>query len=265
MKNPHKIASFLVLALSLPLPCPAAQAGGKHLEVMAPMCRQNDLLGRPHRVTEHSYESSEGKPEALESVSHWEYDKDGNELRNETFDSSQRKVESQIYTYDAEGTWISLTEEADGELSRHRIAIDAKTRRITKVNSESKQTEFITYSEGGFEVESITRNAEGKAVEKVTLQRNAAGKEEHVLFEEPPGKTTTEFFLEWTPEGFQMTATLIMHDNDGAKIITSYEYPETDAAGNWLTQIQKQVLQEKNGERIRLPTVTVKRTISYHP
>ncbi|MES2507742.1 MAG: hypothetical protein V4599_13635 [Verrucomicrobiota bacterium] len=254
------------LGISLLIFMPAmVQADGKHLEVMAPLCRQNDFHGKPHLVTESSFESPEGDHDKLESVKRSEYDKDGNAIRVETFDSSNRKTDSEIYTYDEGGTWVSLVELSEGTQTAFQIFVDLKTKRIAKVDQRSKNTEFISYSEQGFELGSITQTIAGKTLEKTTFRRNALNKEEHVLFEEPIGKKTSEFIIQWLPEGFERTSTIIMHDKDGDQFVMTYEYPEIDSAGNWLTQIEKSVLILKNGEKRSLPTVTNKRKISYYP
>lgn len=264
MRNLQVNGMRLALGLLLALPT-MVQAGGKHLEVMAPLCKQSDFHGKPHRVTESTFESSDGKNPKLESVKQSEYDKDGNAIRIETFDESNQKTDSEIYAYDADGTWVSLVELTEGAQTTFQIFIDLKTKRIAKVDQGSKNTEFISHSERGFALGTIIRTAAGKIVEKTTFKRNALDKEENVLFEEPAGKKTTEISIQWTDKGMESSSTLIMHDKDGDRFVMTYEYPEIDAVGNWLTQIEKKVLILKNGEQRPLPTVTHQRTITYHP
>jgi hypothetical protein len=256
-----------LLILCLLLPFIAAHAGGKHLEIMAPLSKQSDFKGKPHKVTETTYEASEttGQPR-LESTEYSEYDKDGNPLRIETFDASNRKTDSEIYGYDAEGTWISLIEQSKNSPQKTlKIFLDQPGKRIARVDQRSKETEFYSYSQSGFELATALHTTAGRVIDKTTFKRNRADKEEHVLFEEPPGNKTTEISVTWTAQGFEESTTMTFHNRDRDKIVVTYEYPDVDPTGNWLTQIQKQVLHRANGETSPMPTETVKRTITYHP
>lgn len=202
--------------------------------------------------------------ETLESVKKSEYDQDGNALRIESFDASDRKTSSDVYGYDEGGNWTSLIEEADGSVTNYLVFADPKTKRIAKVHSRSKDTEFITYTEQGFESATLTQTSTGRILEKTTIRRNSSQQEENVLFEEPPGTKTTEFQIQWSDRGFESRSVLVMHDKGGDQMVIQFEYPDVDAQGNWLTQIEKRVLMLKNGDKRTLPTVINKRTLSYH-
>ena len=248
------------------LPFTTAFAGGKQLEIMAPHSRQQDFHGKPKQVIERCFESRDGKESKLTSTKKYEYDADGNALRIETFDAAGKRTDSEIYQYDAEGTWVALVEQSGGELPKtSRIFLDPLSKRIAHVDAKSKQTEFYMYSPQGFELSTITKSANGNVVEQTTMKRNAANKEELVVFEEPPGKKTSEISIQWSEKGFQIQETLIMHDQGGDRIVITYEHPEVDAAGNWIIEIKKQVMHQANGEVIPLPTETTKREIKYHP
>ncbi|MDZ4402346.1 hypothetical protein [Prosthecobacter sp.] len=248
------------------LPLTVALGGGKHLEIMAPLSRQQDFHGKPQQVIERCFEGDDGKAPKLLSTTRSEFDADGNALRIEEVDEVEKKTDSEIYQYDAEGTWTALVEQSGGASpTTFRIFLDAASRRIAHVDAKSKQTEFYTYSAQGFELGTVTKTSTGKVEEQTTMQRNAANKEERVVFEEPPGKKTTEMSIQWSDKGFQTQETMIMHDEGGDRIVVTFEYPEVDAAGNWLVQIKKQVLHQAKGETIPLPTETNKREIKYHP
>jgi|GEM_PF-4701382 len=243
-----------------------ALADGKHLEIMAPISRQHDFHGKPQQVIERCFESTDGKENKLISTKKSEYDPEGNALRIESFDASNKTTESEIYQYDAERTWVALIEQSGGALpTTFRIFLDQPSKRIAHVDSKTKQTEFYTYSAQGFELSTITKSATGKTLEQTTMKRNAANKEEQVVFEEPPGKKTSEISIQWSDKGFQVQETLIMHDQGGDRIEITYEHPEIDAAGNWIIEIKKQVMHQANGSTIPLPTETTKREIKYHP
>ncbi|MDI1314405.1 hypothetical protein [Prosthecobacter sp.] len=248
------------------LPFTVAQGGGKHLEIMAPLSRQHDFFGKPHQVTERCFESTGGKESKLMSTKHSEYDPEGNALRIETFNEANKKTDSEIYKYDAEGTWTTLVEQSGGSASTtFHIFLDPASRRIAHVDARTKQSEFYSYSVQGFELGTTMKTAAGKVVERTMFQRNSANKEEHVVFEEMPGKMTTEFSIQWLEKGFESGSTMIMHDEGGDRIVMSYEYPEVDVTGNWIVQVKTQVLHQTSGERVSLPTETTKREIKYHP
>lgn len=256
----HRILWFTLLPLTLAL------GGGKHLQIMAPMSRQQDFHGKPHQVIERCFEESDGKASKLLSTKRSEFDADGNALRIEELDEVEKKKESETYQYDAEGTWTGLVEQSDGTFpTTFRIFLDQPSRRIAHTDAKSKQTEFYLYSDQGFELSTIKKTSTGKVLEQTTMKRNAANKEEQVVFEEPQGKKTTEISIEWNYKGFQSQETMIMHDQGGDRIVMTYDYPEVDAAGNWLVQIKKSLLHQANGERIPMPTETTKREIKYHP
>lgn len=257
----HRLAFFFLLPIAT-----TALAGGKHLDIMAPLSRQHDLRGKPHQVTERCYELADGKARELVSTKRAEYDAEGNGRRIENVDVAEKKTDTETYQYDAEGTWIGLVEQSGGSLPvTFRIFLDAASRRVAHVDGKSKQTEFYTYSEQGYELGTVTKTSTGKVVDQTTMKRNAANKEELVVFEEPPGKKTAEISIRWSDQGFQMAETMIMHDQGGDRMEMSYEYPEVDAAGNWLVQIKKVVVHQANGDRFPLPTETTERVITYHP
>lgn len=265
MKKPR--VSAAIFSLGILLSFVFSYAGGKHLAVMAPDSRQNDLKGKPHKVVLRSLESSEGGGQpALVSTTTSEYDKDGNSIFTETVDASNKKTDFEKRGYDAEGTWVSLVEMEEGSPQKTMsIFIDASTKRIAKVDQNSRQTEFISYSEHGFEVGTVTQTAAGKVVEKTTIRRNSSDKEEHVVFEEPPGKKTSEISIRWNAQEFEEGTTFTMYDKEGGRIVITFEYPDVDPAGNWLTQIKKQVLHTADGMQVPMPTEINKRTITYHP
>lgn len=247
-------------------PLTMALGGGRHLEIMAPLSHQHDLKARPQQVTERCFESSAGKGLHLISTKRSEYDPEGNALRIETFDAANKKTGFETYQYDTQGTWVILVEQSEGALpTTFQIFLDEASRRIAHVNSKTKQTEFYTYSNQGFELSSIIKSATGKVIEQTTMQRNAANKEKRVLFEEPPGKKTSEILVQWSDKGFESESTMIMHDEGGDRIVMHYEHPELDASGKWIVQIKTQTLHQANGEKVPLPTETTKREIKYHP
>ncbi len=257
------IHRFILLAF---VPFTIAFGGGKHLEIMAPMCQQSDFKGRPHHVFERCFESSESEASHLVSTARKEYDPDGNALRLEEFDASNKKTDSEVYQYDADGTWVFLIEQTEASFPKtFQIFLDLASRRIAHVEAKSKQTEFYTYTEQGFELGTSTKSSTGKIIEQTSFRRNISNKEERVIFEEPAGNKTTEILIEWSEKGFEKQSTMIMHDRGGDRIVSTFEYPEVDAVGNWLTCVKKRELHQSNGEKVPMATETLKREIRYHP
>ena len=254
----------LLLCIAL-FPLSLALAGGKHLEIMAPLSRQEDFQGKPQLVVERCYEEEPGTAPKLLSTSRSEFDAAGNKLRDEEVDEEEKTKETETYQYDAEGTWTGLVEQSGNSLPiTYRIFLDPATRRIAQVDAKSKETEFYIYSEQGFEMGTIKKTASGQVIEQTTMKRNAANKEEHILFEEK-GKKAFEISIRWSDKGFQMQEEMIFHADGGDRMVANYEYSEFDAAGNWIVQIKKQVMHQANGERMSLPDEITKREIKYHP
>lgn len=254
-----RILLFTLFPLSLAL------GVGKHLEIMAPMSLQHDFQGKPHQVIERCHEEESGKAPKLLSTKRSEFDQDGNVVRIEEVDEVEKTKETETYQYDAEGTWTVLVEQSGSDLPiTYRIFLDKASRRIAHVDGRSKETEFYTYSEQGFEMGTIKKTAAGQVVEQVTMKRNALNKEEHVLFEEK-GKKAFELSIRWSDKGFQTHEEMILHAEGGDRFVTTYEYPEVDAAGNWIVRIKKQVMVQANGERVSVPDEVCKREIKYHP
>lgn len=172
---------------------------------------------------------------------------------------------TETYQYDTEGTWTGLVEQSGSSSPiTYRIFLDKASRRIAHVDAKSKQTEFYSYSEQGFEISTIKKTAAGQVVEQVVMKRNAANKEEQVVFEEK-GKKTTEIIIRWSDKGFQTHEEMIQHDQGGDRFVITYEHPEVDEVGNWIVQIKKVVLHQANGERVPFPGEMTKREIKYHP
>ena len=255
-----RILCFALLSVT------GALGAGKHLEIMAPMSEQHDLHGKPHVVSERCFEAVDGREDKLVSTEKSEFDAAGNERRIEKVDVADKKTDTETYQYDADGTWIGLVEQSGGSFPvTFRIFLDAASRRIAHVDGKSKQTEFYTYSEQGFELGTVTKTSTGNVVEQATMKRNAANKEELVVCEEPPGKKMWEVSIRWSDKGFQTQETMIMHDQGGDRMEMTYEYPEVDAVGNWLVRIKNVMVHQANGDRFPLPTETTKREITYHP
>ncbi len=261
-----RLISFFLLTLC---PLSMAWAGGKHLEVMAPLCRQMDYHGKPHQVLERRYEDSETGVKKLVSTLRIEFDAEGNQLSEEEVDAANKKLAFATYKYDASGTWVSLVEQLEDEpVKSYQIFVDLASRRIAHVEPKTQQTEFYSYTEQGFIQDTLLKTSAGKIIEKTTFRRNPTShKEEQILFEElvVSKMKKEEFLVQWSDKGFETHSTFTMHHETSDSLVTTYEYPEVDASGNWLVCIETKVMHLANGEKVPLPTETVRRAITYHP
>jgi len=226
---PPAVANPVVpVPVVVPQVAPLPEITPVQLQFIAPDTVQEDLTGKVEDV----FESS-----GTTDYRMVHFDRNGCYAAETRYGGGQKK-EHRIWSYDAQGNFVSLQVETDPDLSGTVATntYDAPHRKVTTVYKTAdgtvKKTRVTSYDRFRKEHEVYEFDGSNDVTGHSVLNRDENGHETTVIFyngaAKQPKSTIT---ITWNPDGTEATESIALED-EGTTMDSTYTYVK-DAHGNW--------------------------------